>query len=491
MRDISLKTNREIAILLSRDGRVIDIFIGKRKEDWISNLPPDLAPLKSFYSKRRIIRTSFFENISEKDILLLKKLRLDCLVVITVGERSNKTIAIVRTPPTSNEPIRFIEIDRNNPNSNFSSMIESFEEEVERYKSQTSPSYGETKAIVVGCGIESDTDIKFYMDELISLLGTLNIGVIKSIWQKRLPDSAYIIGKGKLSEIKELCEIYDCDRIVFFNTLSPLQKRNIEDETGLLILDRNQIILDIFAKRAKSNEGKIQVELAYLKYQLPRLNEKDAGLSRLVGGFKTKGPGETKLEVMRRRIKEKISLLNHRIEDLKRRRDFLREKRKISGIPRIAIVGYTNAGKSTLLNYITKSNVYVEDKLFATLDPTTRRYTFPDGFVVLFSDTVGFIKNLPEELKSAFMATFEEIGYADLILNVVDASSEDVHNHIEATEEILTELGFDHIPRLLIFNKIDKLNESIRIKRSDGIFISALTGEGIDILLNKVRELVI
>ncbi len=487
MAGLSQEIQREISIIFSRDGKVLDINISKKGE--AGNIFSAFLPQeKDYYSRRRIVKTSFSEKITERDILLLNRLRLDCLVVISGLEGRLKWTAVVRTPPGSDEPLRFIELDGREI-SDFAALIESYEEELRRFREGRSKNRDEKRALIVGCGPETESDIEFYVEEMKNLLATLNICAAESVWQKRIPESAYLVGRGKLGEIMQRARLLECDMIVFYNTLTPVQKRNIEDETGIRVCDRNQIILDIFAKRAKSNEGKIQIELAYLKYQLPRLTEKDAGLSRLVGGFRTKGPGETKLEVMRRRFREKISFLNKKIEELRQRRDFTREKRKSSKIPMISIAGYTNAGKSTLLNRITRSSVYVENKLFATLDPATRRYTFADGFPVLFSDTVGFIKNLPEELKSAFMATFEEITVSDLILHVADISSKDVYNHIEAVEEILSELGCDHIPRILILNKADKIKRSeIQFKRSDGIFISAATGEGLDLLMQRIRE---
>jgi len=487
MISLSLELQREINILFDREGRVIDVILGKRDGTDISLI--NISGIEHrYYSRIRLIKTSFGNSISERDLLLLIKFRLDYLLVINNLNGKAKKTAVMRLPPGAEERLEYIPLDGGESETGFYEIIEGYEEETRRFKAGINGKSVGRRAIIAGCGIESDMDINYYLDELASLLKTLNIDVVHSVWQRREPDASYLVGRGKLSELRYMTEIYDADMVVFFNTLTPVQKRNIEDEIGYQIQDRNQIILSIFAKRAVSNEGKLQVELARLRYELPRLSEKDAGLSRLVGGFKTKGPGETKLEMMRRQIKDRIARTNEKILQIKQRREFTREKRRISGIPIVAIVGYTNAGKSTLLNRITKSSVYVEDRLFATLDTTTRKYVYPDGMSVLFSDTVGFIKDLPEELKNAFMSTFEEINEASLILHLVDASSPSVHQHIETVEEILVELGVDHIPRLLIFNKADRLDDiQTRIKRSDGILISALTGQGIDTLLKRIR----
>jgi len=488
LRELSIELNREINLLLDRDGEVLDVIAGRRDGTDISEI--DISGVENrYYCRYRIIKTSFCSTITDRDLLLLRKFRLDCLVVIhNLGGVAKKT-AIMRLPPGSEERFNYIPLLNSESDRGFYEIIEGYEEEADRFSRNISGQSSNSRAIIVGCGIESEGDIRYYLDELTSLLRTLNIDVIRSLWQKREPDPSYLIGRGKLSELRYIKEIYSADMLVFFNTLTPVQKRNIEDEIGSQVLDRNQIILSIFAKRAVSNEGKLQVELARLRYELPRLSEKDAGLSRLVGGYRTKGPGETKLEMMKRQIKERIAKTNEKIMEIKRRREFIREKRRISGIPVVAIVGYTNAGKSTLLNRITKSNVYVEDRLFATLDTTIRKYVYPDGQPVLFTDTVGFIKNLPEELKKAFMSTFEEIKEASLILHLVDASDVSINQHIEAVEEILVELGVDHIPRILVFNKVDRLDGALPpSRRSDGIFISALTGEGIDRLLAKIRE---
>lgn len=396
----------------------------------------------------------------------------------------------MRRPPSAEERLFYLSLNNGENERLFSVYIAAFEEELNRFREERRQNDNLRRAILVGCGRFLEGDITFSLRELSSLLVEIGIQTADTIWQKREPDATFLVGGGKLKEIIYSVEYHNADLVVFFNSLSPAQKRDIEDILGMPVMDRNQVILEIFAKRARSNEGKIQVELASLKYQLPRLTERDAGLSRLVGGFKTKGPGETKLEMMRRQTKDRIAILSRKVQEIRRRRMFTRQKRRASEIPIVAIVGYTNAGKSTLLNRLTGSDVYVEDRLFATLDPTTRRLTFSDGISILFSDTVGFIRDLPEELKSAFAATFEEINEADLILHVADLSSKDVERQIEAVEEILVDLGVDHIPRLLIFNKIDRVQTPCvpLFKRSDGIYISAATGAGIPELINKIRD---
>ncbi len=479
---------------MNREGKVLDVIVGK-KDGTDTALFDTFITTNTYYSRNRIIKTSFAKTLSDREILILNRLRLDSLVFIGLEEtgRISDRVAIMRKPPNTEDRLLFLPLNDRKNESLFSTYINAFEEELSRFRENRKQNRDEKRAILIGCGQIPDREISFYLNELSSLLLTLGIKTADSLWQKRIPDTSFLVGRGKLQEIGFEAEFHNADLVVFFNSLSPMQKKNIEDTLGLQVLDRNQVILEIFARRARSNEGKIQVELASLKYQLPRLTEKDTGLSRLVGGFKTKGPGETKLEMMKRQTRERIALLSKKVQEIRRRREFTRQKRRASEIPIVAIVGYTNAGKSTLLNKLTNSTVYTEDMPFATLDPTVRRFTFDDGFSILLSDTVGFIKDLPYELKEAFMATFEEIRGADLILHLADASSEDVERQIEAVEEILVELEVDHIPRILVFNKIDMLKEAIipGIKRSDGIYISASTGEGLSELLNKMRRFLI
>jgi len=282
------------------------------------------------------------------------------------------------------------------------------------------------------------------------------------------------------------------DHMVFDQDLSPAQVRSIGDSTDLTIVDRTQLILDIFARRAQSRDGKLQVELAQLKYSLPRLNQRDDALSRLTGGIGGRGPGETKLEIGRRRARDRIHRLERELKGLEQQRRERRRQRERSEQPLVAIVGYTNAGKSTLLNGLTNAGVLAEDKLFATLDPRARRLTLQDGSHAILTDTVGFVRKMPKDLFAAFRSTFEEARSADLLLEVVDASDPESDEHLETTEQVLADLELADRPRLRIYNKVDRLSDEERRaleERSDGLALSALSRASLKELLARISEL--
>ena len=345
------------------------------------------------------------------------------------------------------------------------------------------------------------------MEELEDLANTAGIQVLDRIVQRRDPDPRTLLGKGKLEEVVLRSLRLGAEMIVFDCELRPSQWRAITNSTELKVIDRSMLILDIFAQRAQSSDGRLQVELAQLKYNLPRLVEKDAGLSRLTGGIGGRGPGETKLEIGRRRIRDRISDLDKRIERLSGERQLRRSQRKEKKLPLVAILGYTNVGKSTLFNALTGSTVVAENKLFATLDPASRRLHIAglqagvraEDCVVL-SDTVGFIRNLPAELKNAFRATLEELYDAELLLHVVDGSDPECRDQFEAVHGILAEMGLADIPELVVVNKIDRLSpeEALAMRRSfenDGcrcVLVSAARREGLAELIqaigNSVRE---
>ena len=327
------------------------------------------------------------------------------------------------------------------------------------------------------------------MDELEELARTAGAVVAAKIIQKRdKPDSATYVGSGRLEEIKSFTGANDVDLLIFDGELTPSQQRNIEDETDIRVIDRTTLILDIFAARARSNEGKIQVELAQLKYSLPRLGGKGAEMSRLGGGIGTRGPGESKLESDRRHIHRRIQSLQEELVQIAKRRENLRARREKDGIETVAIVGYTNAGKSTLMNTLTNAGVLAENKLFATLDPTSRALTLPDGRTVMLIDTVGLVRRLPHQLVDAFRSTLEEAANATVILNLCDASDECCTEHLNVTMNLLAALGCADKPIISVLNKCDLCGGSFVLPaQGEFVMISAKTGEGLGNLLAKIQ----
>ena len=348
------------------------------------------------------------------------------------------------------------------------------------------------KAVLVGLSRGRDgAQAEASLDELARLADTAGAEVIERVLHRRdTPDPATFIGKGKAQEVNDIVRETHADTVIVDEELSPAQLRNLEELFGCKVLDRTALIIDIFAQHAHSSEGKAQVELAQLNYFLPRLRGWGESMSRLGGGIGTRGPGETKLEVDRRRIKKRISKLRDDIEDLEKTRTTKRQGRVRSGVSSVALVGYTNAGKSTLLNRLTSAGVLVEDKLFSTLDPTTRRLELPDGRPCVFTDTVGFVRKLPHMLVEAFKSTLEEAIRADLLVHIVDGSEPEPEAEYNAVRDVLGEIGAATVPELIVVNKIDALSEvglaRIRRRFPDAVFISALTGQGVDAMLGQI-----
>lgn len=340
--------------------------------------------------------------------------------------------------------------------------------------------------ISLDCG---EYDAESSMAELEELAKTSGAEIIGEMIQKRpAPEAATYMGKGALEEICNFCSNHNIDLIIADGELSPVQIRNIEDLTGVRVIDRTTLILDIFAGRARSSEGKLQVELAQLKYSLPRLSGKGTALSRLGGGIGTRGPGETKLETDRRHIRFRIQNLKAELDKVEKRRVAMHQRRKKNGALCVAIVGYTNAGKSTLMNRLTDAGVLQEDKLFATLDPTARKLVLPDGRQIMLVDTVGLVRRLPHQLVDAFRSTLEEAVWADVILNVCDASSDECAEHIKVTESVLSDLGCSGKPIINVLNKCDKPTELDFDFFENSVKISAATGDGIDSLLTAIEN---
>lgn len=351
------------------------------------------------------------------------------------------------------------------------------------------------KAILVGCQTPLTDDLRFQysMDELASLTETAQGEVLMSVMQKRerIHPSTYI-GKGKVEELKALVDELEVDLIIFNDELSPSQIRNLSKDLEVRIIDRTQLILDIFARRARSKEGKLQVELAQLQYLLPRLMGQGTALSRLGAGIGTRGPGETKLESDRRHIRRRIDDIKGQLAVIVQHRDRYRERRKKNKAFQIALVGYTNAGKSTLFNRLTEADSYEENQLFATLDPMTRKVILPSGFSVLMTDTVGFIQDLPTTLVAAFRSTLEEVSEADLLLHVVDMSNQDYFSHEKTVNKLLEDLEVNQIPQITVYNKKDIAHpDFVPVADTETAFISAFSDEDRDNLKRKIEESII
>ena len=428
------------------------------------------------------------EPITEEDLTDLALLRLDMMVTLTTnGKGVQEQISSAHLLPDNPEK-KVWEI--NPPSSlgqldiDFFKFIQSLEDEFQRGQRSVATKGSQEKAILLSVGKENRETLEISMEELKKLAESSGVLVVDSIIQRPQNIShSTLMGEGKLKELLVKCLQLGVDLIIFDQNLTPGQMASISDRTELRVVDRTQLILDVFAQRAHTREGKIQVELAQLKYLLPRLAKKTLALSRLTGGIGGRGPGETKLEIDRRRVRDRIHLLEKELEKLGKRREQNRARRKKRGFPILSIIGYTNAGKSTLFNLLTHSHFNVEDKLFATLDTANRRLRFstlmPTGkqsLEIVITDTVGFIKDLPEDLMRAFRPTFDELNESDLLIHLVDISNPHFPDHMDTVEKILFELELAHLPRLVVFNKEDQMGSGevkAICQKYGGISISA------------------
>ncbi len=381
------------------------------------------------------------------------------------------------------EPMYFWDLEMD-----FRDFINNIESEMERSRVFTHDT--RERAILIGVSTKSRYELEESMEELKELAESAGVMVVDTVIQKvKELNPRYLMGEGKLKEVIINALDKGATLLIFDQDLSPSQMKSITELTELKTIDRSQLILDIFARRAHSRDGKIQVELAQLRYRLPRLTGKGTAMSRLTGGIGGRGPGEMKLEIDRRRVKERIRLLEKELESLSKARRQRKQMRVERGIPIVSIVGYTNAGKSTLLNNLTSSNVFVEERMFATLDTSSRRLRFPEERDVIITDTVGFIKDLPQDLVAAFKSTLEELEDAHLLIHLVDISNPRFEQHIESVEKILAELGLDKKERILVFNKIDKLDSeevSNILRRYNAIGISAINRDTFYPLLRAI-----
>jgi GTP-binding protein HflX len=374
----------------------------------------------------------------------------------------------------------------------FDDWIRALEEELARGAPVHAVGEGERAILVAVTGGRRPSDFEYSLEELRELARSAGVNVVDVVVQHRPHvDPRTLIGAGKLQELVIRCFQLDVDLVIFDEDLSPSQARNLAERLDLRVIDRTQLILDIFAQRASTRDGKLQVELAQLQYVLPRLAQRDTSLSRLAGGIGGRGPGETKLEMDRRRVRDRIARLERELAALRRQREGRRARRSRRGLPVLSIVGYTNAGKSTLLRALTATHAQVEDRMFATLDPASRRLRFPRDREVIVTDTVGFIRDLPPALVAAFRATLEELREADLFLHVVDASSEEFPRRIAAVRSVLAQIGLGETPELLVFNKIDRLppdSGRALAARHGAVAVSALEGRGLEALLERAES---
>lgn len=493
---LSLEINRQIGLLISRKGEISTVIIGDHKGILIPALDNFRFSSHRFKGLRLIHTHLNGEGLSDEDLTDLSHLRLDLIGAITVGNTGIPDLIylahLIPENPSGDYWLKLAPIQPSLLQLNFHSFIQALEDEFAR-KQKIRRIDAAEKAILVRAETNPLADAQASLAELGDLVRTCGVEVFDAIVQYRpAPDPKFMLGKGKLSEIVLRATQIGANLLIFDHELSPAQVRSVNDFTGLKILDRTQVILDIFARRAHSREGKIQVELAQLKYLLPRLSQRDSSLSRLAGGIGGVGPGETKLEIDRRRIRERIHRLEKDLKAITKSRLQRRNKRQKTGLPVISIVGYTNAGKSTLINALTKSSVLVEDKLFATLDTKSARLRFPRDAEAIITDTVGFIDNLPAELFTAFRATLDELQEADVLLHVVDISNSQFENQMSAVDKILAQLQIDDKPTIVVFNKSDRFEDKELLQslclRFNAIAISALDKSTLTGLIEKIER---
>jgi GTP-binding protein HflX len=513
MSEISHETGRLIGVLINRKGQIDYVMVGDAKRIWMPDFKRVRVAQDRFRGLRCVHTQLLGEKLTQDDLTDLALLRLDLMASIQVDAKTglpNLVHAAHLLPTTAEKieteaqtlPYQFLPPQiPSQLDTDFTELINSLEEEMARNR-QTARTRqtNRDRVILVSVTTNSIFEAEESMAELEELALSADVIVLDKIIQRRQAiDRKTVLGKGKLEELLIRAMRLGADLIVFDTELTPTQVRSLSEATELKVIDRPQLILDIFAQRAQSREGKIQVELAQMKYILPRLvMGQDSAFSRLAGGIGGRGPGETKLETDRRRVRDKINNLEKQIDSLSRQRQERRKNRVQKNVPIISLVGYTNAGKSTLLNTLTDSKVYTEKKMFATLDPTSRRLRLPIDQEVIINDTVGFIRDLPEALVAAFRATLEEISDSNLLIHVVDASSEQCLAHIESVEKILGELKLNQIPRLIVLNKADLLDkvsiESIMRqilldKDSECVAISAIQPKSLKPLFEKIGEM--
>ena len=515
---ISAEINRQVGILINRKGEIDYVIVGTFNRIEIPELKgyrDHIARLKGL----RFIHTHLINDsnktknsgLDQDDLLDLALLRLDLIGALEAkaeGEPGKIYIAHILPDPEffkgaiSNQEEKLFYFLKPcyvwELKENFLDLIKNLEDELERIRPLKEIDENKDRALLIFVKEPKDVYLEERIEELKELARTAGVNVVGKVVQKRTsPDPRYVIGKGKLVEVMITAMRNRANLLIFDRELTPSQVRALTEVTDLRVIDRTQLILDIFAQRARSREGKIQVEIAQLKYTLPRLRAKDDAFSRLTGGIGGRGPGETKLEIDRRRIKDKIAKLEKELKKISQERALRRKRRKKLNFKIVSLIGYTNAGKTTLLNTLAKTNYLAEDKLFATLDPVTKLVKTKNGKIFLLTDTVGFIRDLPEDLKKAFKATLEELYSADLLLHIVDISHPDFENHIETVDQILEEMELIALPKILVFNKIDLLENKENfsplwlknlVSKYNAIPISAKKGINLNLLIETIEN---
>jgi GTP-binding protein HflX len=467
---------------------VTHVIVGDAKGIFIPSLeayPLGRKPLRGL----RLIHTHLAgEELTRDDLADLALLRLDLIAAVDVGDEALKSVRVAHLGPNgigkSSRDLHRTELD-------FEDFVRLLEEEMNRLRvfDQADP---RERAILISVSTQPKYELEDSMEELKELAASSDVLVLDTVIQRpKQIHSKFLMGEGRLKDLVIEALEKGATLLIFDQDLAPAQARAISELTELKVIDRSQLILDIFARRAHSRDGKVQVELAQLKYRLPRLTGKGTAMSRLMGGIGGRGPGEMKLEVDRRRVRDRINLLQKQLKAQREARRQRKQRRVQRGVPIVSIIGYTNAGKSTLLNSLTSSNTFVESKMFATLDTASRRLRFPREREVVITDTVGFIRDLPKDLMAAFRATLEELEDADLLLHLVDASNPRFEAHIASVENILDELGLLHQDRVLVFNKADKVNSGEMkniCARYGAIAVSALDNSTFTPLLKAIKQ---
>lgn len=492
---LSFGLGRQLGLLIDRKGRPSMVIVGQPDSIFI----PEIERSRQGQGRLRGLRLLHThlrpEPLSQEDLMDLLFLRLDSIAALTVGEEGEpRALHFAHLLPANEagEPYRvFPPTTWDRHDVDHIALVQALEEELGRSEAATAGGEGADRALLVSVSTEPRSEQERSLAELAELARTAGLEVAGTMTQRvHKPNPKFIMGKGKLAELEVQALQEGASILVFDCELAPAQMRNLADLTERKVLDRTQLILDIFARRATSRAGKLQVELAQLSYTLPRLVGKNVALSRLAGGIGGRGPGETRLEMDRRKIRDRMTRIKDDLKRLRRQRAAVRARRAKAGAPVAALVGYTNAGKSTLLNTLTNAEVLAENKLFATLDPTTRRLRFPEERECILTDTVGFIRHLPAQLREAFRATLEELEAADLLLHVADASHPEFEQQVQSVDDILQEMDLADVPRILVLNKWDALapeqRKAMVLAHPGGLTVSALQGHGLEALSREI-----